>query len=139
MSRETGSTLTPAQLEIMNLFWEHGELGVAQVWKLLGDRRTVARNTVQTTLTRLVEKGWLQSRAEGNTFYFRAARPRKSTLRGMVGQLVDNAFGGSASGLVMALLESGRVSADEAERIRKLIERSQIERAQIERTEEEKP
>src|SRR6516162_1495388 len=88
--------LTPAQLEIMNLFWEHGELGVAQVWRLLGERRTIARNTVQTMLTRLVEKGWLQARPEGTAFCFRASRPRKSTLRGMVSQLLDNAFGGSA-------------------------------------------
>jgi predicted transcriptional regulator len=114
--------LTPAQLEIMNLFWEHGELGVAQVWRLLGKRRTVARNTVQTTLTRLVEKGWLHVRSEGTAFCFRASRPRQSTLRGMVSQLLDTAFGGSPSGLIMALLEARRLSPDEAKRIRKLID-----------------
>ena len=59
---ESRSALTPAQWEIMNLLWEHGELGVAQVWKLLSRRRSIARNTVQTTLTRLTEKGWLRSR-----------------------------------------------------------------------------
>ena len=31
MTRKAESKLTPAQLEIMNLFWEHGELRVAQV------------------------------------------------------------------------------------------------------------
>jgi predicted transcriptional regulator len=114
--------LTPAQLEIMNLFWEHGELGVAQVWRLLGERRTIARNTVQTTLTRLVEKGWLHVRSEGTAFCFRASRPRKSTLRGIVSQLLDTAFDGSASGLIMTLLEVRRLSPDEAKRIRKLID-----------------
>ena len=54
----------------MNLFWDGGELGVAQVWKLLRERRPVARNTVQTTLTRLAEKGWLAVRSEGNAYYF---------------------------------------------------------------------
>jgi len=56
----------------MNLFWEQGELGVAQVWKLLSTRRKVARNTVQTMLTRLVERGWLLARPEGKAFCFRA-------------------------------------------------------------------
>lgn len=116
------SKLTSAQLEIMNLFWEHGELGVAQVRQLLSGRRNVARNTVQTTLKRLADKGWLQARAQGNAFYFRAARPRKSTLRGMLGQLLDGAFGGSPSGLVMALMESRRISPSEARRIRELID-----------------
>lgn len=119
------SKLTPAQLEIMNLFWERGELGVAQVWKLLSARRKVARNTVQTMLTRLVERGWLLARPEGKAFCFRASRPRKSTLRRMVSQLLDTAFDGSASGMVMALLEARQLSPDEAQHIRTLIERSQ--------------
>jgi BlaI family transcriptional regulator, penicillinase repressor len=119
------SKLTPAQLEIMNLFWERGELGVAQVWKLLSARRKVARNTVQTMLTRLVERGWLLARPEGKAFCFRASRPRKSTLRRMVSQLLDTAFDGSASGMVMALLEARRLSPDEAQHIRTLIDRSQ--------------
>jgi BlaI family penicillinase repressor len=114
--------LTSAQLEIMNLFWEYGELGVAQVWKLLSERRRVARNTVQTMLTRLVEKGWLQARSAGTAFSFRASRPRKATLRGMVSQLLDTAFGGSASGLIMALLEARQLSPDEVQRIHKLID-----------------
>ena len=119
------SKLTPAQLEIMNLFWERGELGVAQVWKVLSTRRKVARNTVQTMLTRLVERGWLLARPEGKAFCFRASRPRKSTLRRMVSQLLDTAFNGSASGMVMALLEARRLSPEEAQHIRTLIERSQ--------------
>jgi predicted transcriptional regulator len=73
-------------------------------------------------LKRLTDKGWLQARVQGNAFYFRAARPQKSTLRGMLGQLLDGAFGGSPSGLVMALMESRRISPAEAQRIRELID-----------------
>jgi predicted transcriptional regulator len=116
------TSLTPAQLEIMNLFWQHGELGVAQVRQMISTRRSIARNTVQTMLKRLADKGWLHARAQGNAFYFRAARPRKSTLKGMLGQFLDSAFGGSASGLVMALMESRRISPAEARRIRELID-----------------
>ncbi len=123
--RQSESKLTSAQLEIMNLFWERGELGVAQVWKLLGERRRVARNTVQTMLTRLVEKGWLQARQEGKAFCFRATRLRKPTLQQMVNHLLDSAFGGSASGLVMTLLHARAVSSDEVQRIRELIDQVQ--------------
>ena len=124
MSKKVGS-LPPAQLEIMNLFWDRGELGVAQVWKLLGGRRPIARNTVQTMLTRLTDRGWLQARAEGKAFVFRAARPRKAAMRGIVGQLVETAFAGSAGDLIMTLLESRRISPDEGVRIRELIERAE--------------
>lgn len=106
----------------MQFFWEHGELSVAQVRYRLSHKRKVARNTVQTMLSRLVEKGWLQTRAEGKAFLFRASRPRKSTLRAMVGQILDDAFGGSPSRLVMTLLEARPISAEEAQSIRRLID-----------------
>lgn len=127
MSKRPESNLTAAQLQIMNLFWDHGELGVAQVWKLLSAARPVARNTVQTMLSRLAERGWLRTRAEANAFYYRAARPRKVALSAMVGGLLDGAFGGSASGLVMTLLEGRQISAEEAQRIREMIDQARRE------------
>jgi predicted transcriptional regulator len=43
----------------------------------------------------------------------------------MVNHLLDNAFGGSASGLVMTLLHARPVSSDEVRRIRELIDQVQ--------------
>ncbi len=40
----------------------------------------------------------------------------------MLAQLLDGGFGGSPSGLVMALMESRRISLAEARRIRELID-----------------
>jgi predicted transcriptional regulator len=113
--------LSEAQLEIMNVVWDRGEVTVAEVWKLLSARRPLARNTVLTMLTRLEEKGWL-CRDEGNVaFRYRAAVEREATLRTMIQRLVETAFGGSAEGLVVALLHGRGVSKEEARRIRKLI------------------
>lgn len=81
-----------------------------------------SRNTVQTVMTRLAEKGWLKHRKKGRAFLFRAAVPRETTLRGLVGRLVDTAFSGSAEGLVLAMLEGRGLSSEEADRIRKLID-----------------
>jgi BlaI family penicillinase repressor len=114
--------LTAAQLEIMEVVWSAGEVGVAEVWKALAARRPIARNTVQTTLARLHERGWLKARAQGNAFLYSAARPRRSVLARMVGRLVDTAFGGSPSGLVAAIVESRRLSGEEVERIRRIID-----------------
>jgi predicted transcriptional regulator len=117
--------LTPAQMRIMQLFWDRGELSVAEAWKLMGDERKLARNTVQTTLTRLAERGWLNVRREGNADWYRAARPRNAVMRGIVGQLVNTVFQGSTSGLIATLLENRRISTEEAERIRELIDRAE--------------
>lgn len=115
--------LSEAQLEIMDVIWDRGEATVAEVWKTLSARRKVARNTVQTMIARLEEKGWLEHRG-GQAFRYRATRPRGATMRGLVRRMVETAFGGSAEGLVMALLEGRRLSKAEAERIRTMIDQA---------------
>jgi predicted transcriptional regulator len=121
--------LSPAQLEVMEVVWQRGEVGVADVWKTLGERRGIARNTVQTTLARLHERGWLRAREEGNAFVYTAARPRQSALSRLVEGLVDTAFGGSLSGLVAAVVESRALPADEVARLRRIIDEAEAQRS----------
>jgi BlaI family transcriptional regulator, penicillinase repressor len=116
--------LSDVQLEIMNIVWDEGEAGVAEVWQRISAKRPLARNTVQTLMTRLEDKGWLKHRAAGNAFMFSATVPRSQTLKRMVRSLVDVAFKGSAEDLVLALLQGRGVSDEEAERIRKMIDES---------------
>lgn len=120
--------LSARQLEIMNVVWARGKATVAEVWEEMAARHSLARNTVQTLMTRLEEKGWLGHLEDGPAFRYFARRRREATLREMVEQMVDVAFAGSADSLVMALLEGRGVSADEAERIRAMI--AQAERSQ---------
>jgi len=117
--------LSDLQVQIMNVVWGLGEATVAEVWKELSKHRPIARNTVQTMLVRLEERGWLRHRADGNTFIYKPAVARSRALRQMVRRLVDTAFAGSAEGLVMALLDGRGVSAQEAARIRRLIEKEE--------------
>ena len=120
--------LSEAQLEIMNLVWDETEVTVADVWKALAQRRKLARNTVQTLMVRLEEKGWLTSQTEGHAFRYRAAVPREAVQGMMVRRLLDSAFGGSAEGLVLALLEGRGISRAQAQRVRDLIKRAEEER-----------
>ena len=120
--------LSPAQLEIMNVVWERGESTVAEVWKALSAQREVARNTVLTMLIRLEEKGWLRRDAEGHAHRYRAAVPREATLGTMIRDLIETAFGGSAEGLMMALLHGRGVSKEEAARIRLMIDQAEQRR-----------
>jgi len=114
-------SLSETQFEIMNVVWDRGEATVGHIWRTLSAQRSVARNTIQTMIVRLEEKGWLRHRSEGNAFVYSATVPRQTTLRHMVRQLVDTAFAGSAEGLVMTLLEDRGLSPAEAERIRRML------------------
>lgn len=120
--------LSDGQLEIMNVVWERGEVSVSEIWEILSARRPLARNTVQTTIARLEEKGWLRHRTLGKTYLYSPVLSRESTLGSLVEQLVETAFDGSAEGLVLALLEGRGLSREEAERIRTLIDQADKKR-----------
>ena len=119
--------LSEAQLEIINVVWDQGTATVGQVLKVLSKRRSISRNTVSTMVTRLEDKGWLRHRIVEGTFLYSATHPREKVLPRMVHRLVDAAFQGSAEGLVLSLLEGGRLSADEVERIKAMLEKAGIE------------
>lgn len=117
--------LSAGQMEIMEVVWDRGEVTVSEIWRELAARRAIARNTVQTTVVRLEQRGWLEHRDEGGVFRYTAARPRRAAVKGLMRRLVDTAFEGSVAGLVMALLENHKLSRDEADRLRSQIERAE--------------
>ena len=119
--------LSESQLEIINVVWDQGTATVGEIWKTLASRRSVSRNTVSTMVTRLEEKGWLRHRVVGGTFLYSATHPRERVLPRLVRRLVDAAFQGSAEGLVLSLLEGGRLSAEEVERIKAMLEKAETE------------
>ncbi|WP_182865555.1 BlaI/MecI/CopY family transcriptional regulator [Rhodopirellula sp. JC639] len=123
MNRAEPPPLTDVQRELMEVFWQHGEATVSQVREQLeAQGRSVARNTVQTMIVRLEEKGWLQHRSEGRTFVYSAVRQRKRSLGVKVSQLIDRFFAGSPEDMVNALIEYRGLTSEESQRIRKMIQ-----------------
>jgi predicted transcriptional regulator len=114
-------TLSETQLEIMNVVWDHQKCSVADVWKILNDRRGVTRNTVHTLIVRLEEKGWLVHSREGGAFLYSATISREEAQQRCVQRIIETVFDGSAEGLVLTLLNGDIVSKAEAQRIRDMI------------------
>lgn len=121
MAKSDTTPLTEAQREIMEVVWDNDEVTVTKVRDELAQRREVARNTIQTMIVRLEERGWLKHREEGRTFWYSANRPRAASLGAKVAQMVDRLFAGSPEEMVTALMEYRGLSAQEADRIREMI------------------
>src|SRR5688572_15309267 len=113
--------LSETQWEIMNVIWDRSQCSVAEVWKVLNERRGVSRNTVQTQIVRLEEKGWLTHSEGDGGFLYAPTVSRKDSQQTSVQRLIDIVFDGSPDGLVLTLLNGGTLSTNDAERIRQLI------------------
>jgi predicted transcriptional regulator len=106
----------------MELIWDKGEAGVAEITTALNRQRPVARNTVRTLLERMEEKGWLTHRKEGRSHVYSATVPRDESLGQRVKDIVEKACGGSPEKLMMALMRYRGLSDEESDRIRKMLD-----------------
>ena len=69
----------------------------------------------------MAEKGMLESESQGRTLVYRAAIAREETLGEIVEDLVDRAFKGSASALVLQVLDQCSPTAEEMDAIAKFL------------------
>ncbi|HZL37206.1 MAG TPA: BlaI/MecI/CopY family transcriptional regulator [Tepidisphaeraceae bacterium] len=111
------------QLRIMSVLWERGSASARQITDALCRERPVAHSTVQTLLRKLQDKGAVRHEVADRTFVFHPTVDSRSITRGATRELIERVFGGSAGGLVAHLLKEERISEDELDVIRKLIDR----------------
>jgi predicted transcriptional regulator len=70
----------------------------------------------------MAEKGLLRQKRRGRAFVYDAKVTKVKARSGMLKDLLSRAFDGSASALVMNLLEQAEPSGEELEQIERLLE-----------------
>jgi predicted transcriptional regulator len=128
MSRSPVPRPTDAELAILRILWERGPSTVRQVHEILGRERQAAYTTALKLLQIMTEKGLVERDERDRTHIYRARLSEEITQRQLVGDLLDRAFGGSATKLVMQALASRRASAAELHAIRQAIDEARSER-----------
>src|ERR671919_1351030 len=122
MSRNVAPRPTDAELAILRVLWERGPSTVRQVHDVLLRSRPTAYTTALKLLQIMTEKGLVRRDETDRTHIYQARWSEEQTQRQLVRDLLDRAFGGSASKLVMQALAARRASAEELTEIRRLIE-----------------
>ncbi len=112
---------TDAQLAILSVLWTRGASTVREVHDVLSENRTFAYTTTLKLLQIMTAKGLTTREVQGRVHRYRSSLPEDDTQRRLVGDLLDRAFGGSASKLVMQALASRRASPEEIKKIRRLL------------------
>ena len=128
MNRTPAPRPTDAELAILRILWDRGPSTVRQVHEILGRERQAAYTTALKLLQIMTEKGLVERDERDRTHIYRARLSEETTQRQLVRDLVDRAFGGSASKLVLQALATRRASAEELRDIRKAIDGARIDR-----------
>ena len=113
---------TPSELEILSVLWDAGPSTVREVQQALDARKPTGYTTVLKLLQIMIEKGLVRRDERERAHRYAPRHPQERTEQQIVGDLLDRAFGGSSSRLVMRALSSRKATPEELDRIRALLD-----------------
>ena len=111
---------TESELAILRVLWSQGPSTVREV------QTGLASGSGYTTVLKLMqimaEKGLVERDEQARAHVYKPRLERDHTERQLVGDLLQRAFGGSATRMMMQLLRSGDTSADELAELRLMLD-----------------
>jgi len=122
MAQEAPPRPTDSELAILRVLWRLGPSTVRQVHDALPRRDPAGYTTTLKLLQIMTEKGLVTRDETLRAHVYSARLAREETQSQLVGDLLDRAFEGSASRLVMRALSARPASAEELAEIRKLLD-----------------
>jgi len=120
---KSASEPTKAELEILNVLWEHGSASVRFVNDQLNESREVNYTTTLKLMQIMVEKGILTRDESSMKHTYSVAEAEQETKAHLLDKFVETLYKGSASKLVMQLLGNKRTSSKDLEEIRKMLDK----------------
>lgn len=125
MARKKSTTLTEAEVRLMDVLWARGASTVNDVLAAMAGQPRLAYSTVLTTLRILEDKGYLSHQKEGRAFLYvpqvRREQVQKSVLRILLSRFFEN----SAEQLVLNVLKHEKLDALELRRLRRMIQEAE--------------
>ena len=124
MARPASEHPTELELSILKLLWQKAPRLVEEVREGLASAgRELTYSSVITIMNIMVRKKYLKRNKNGRAFEFTPLLEEDSVGRSMLQDLMTRVFDGSATSLMLQLLETGDVNSEELTAIRQLINR----------------
>lgn len=111
---------TAAELDILAVLWRRGPVTVREVHDELN--KASGYTTTQKQMQLMLEKGLLTRTERYGVHIYEAGLPREQTQTQILDDLLNRAFGGSSSALVMRALSTKPASLEELDQIHNMIE-----------------
>jgi BlaI family transcriptional regulator, penicillinase repressor len=113
---------TESELAILNVLWQRGPSTVRDVFEVLSQDKELGYTTVLKLMQIMNEKQLVKRDESSRTHVYEAAYSQEKTQQQLALDLLERAFAGSASRLVLQALNSKPTSKKELAEIRKLLD-----------------
>lgn len=114
---------TEAELEILQVLWQHGTCTVRDVHEVLNRRAGTGYTTALKLLQVMHDKGLVDRDESERAHMYKAAVSKERTQKRFLADMVKRVFEGSPSRLVLQALGDHKASREELHEIRALLNR----------------
>lgn len=122
MAKSTRESPTELELLILKILWVNSPRTARQIREALAiGGRGLAHTSVITTLQKMVDKRQLNQLdpVEGKAFRFEPLVSDQQVSRGMLGDIVDRVFDGSAEAVMLSLFDVAELDDEALKSLRK--------------------
>ncbi len=123
---ENSVELGDLERDVMQLVWTSGPVTSETVRERLP--RRLKESTIRTVLKRLEDKGFVTHSVRGRTFVFEAAESRGAVAARAVKRIVDWICNGSAEEVLVGMVDSDELNADQLGQLAAKIEEAKRRR-----------
>jgi len=116
------STISDAESQIMRTLWERHPLTADDILAALPAEDGWQLGTVKTLLNRMLNKGALKAERDGRRYLYEPLVAREDWEQGESLGLLDRVFGGRLSPLVAHFSAQRKLSREDAEALRRLLQ-----------------
>ena len=113
---------TEAELGVLRVLWDRGASTVREVFDVIAAAKDVGYTTVLKQMQVMHQKGLLTRSERFRSHIYEPAVERSVTQRQLASTILQQAFDGSARGLLQSALAGRKVDARELDEIRKLLD-----------------
>ena len=115
--------ITDSELEIMQVLWNNGNCGLAEIVAELDKIKKRNKNTVKTLLYRLVDKGAVKSqKVNGQEFSYTPTITEKKYLSKANNSFLSKLYKGNVEKLLLNFVEDKTVSKEELQKLVNMLE-----------------
>ncbi|MBD1389304.1 BlaI/MecI/CopY family transcriptional regulator [Neiella sp. HB171785] len=108
--------LSDFELDVLQLFWQHGDCSAKQIHEWVCETKPSAYTTVKTIVDRLEDKGAIKRVGkDGRAFVFQTQISKDDLTPSILPSFVKRFFAGNASSLITHLIDDEKLSDDELE------------------------
>ena len=114
--------ISPTEWRLMKIIWSLGSAAARDVYHITEERYGMTKGTTKMLLSRLVEKGHLQTRQIGNSFLYTPVASMLDCVSEAADELLDHTSEEVADTLMLKLVKQGKLSGQGIKKLRKLLD-----------------